>query len=139
MDKGQLVKLIKLAIDEDVGTGDITSEAIVPNGHMSEGSVIAKESGAFAGIDVFDVAQTSARDMSLPDLYNMYGSKVCIHGAIDSQRYLVNGNPQEIKKEVKKAKHLWGKKGGIVLAPSHLITPDTPIKNVLALYEALKE
>ena len=92
-----------------------------------------------AGIDVFDVAQTSARDMSLPDLYNKYGSKVCIHGAIDSQRLLVHGSPQEIKDEVKKAIQLWGEKGGLILAPSHLITPDTPIKNILALYEALKE
>ena len=55
MDKGQVLKLIKLAVEEDIGTGDITSEAVVPNGHMSEGSVIAKESGILAGINIFEM------------------------------------------------------------------------------------
>jgi uroporphyrinogen decarboxylase len=92
-----------------------------------------------AGIDVFDVAQTSARDMGLDDLYKLYGGKVCIHGAIDSQRLLVQGSQDEIKEEVKKAVNLWNEKGGLIVASSHLITPDTPIKNVLAFYEAIKD
>ena len=41
--------------------------------------------------------------------------------------------------EVKKIKELWGNGGGIILAPSHEILPDTPINNVLALYEEINE
>ncbi len=91
-----------------------------------------------AGIDVFDVAQTSARDMDLTNLNSLYGNKVCIHGAMDSQKLLVYGSQYEIKEEIKKARDLWGKKGGLIFAPSHLITPDTPAKNILAFYEGLK-
>ncbi|MEE8324586.1 MAG: uroporphyrinogen decarboxylase family protein, partial [Candidatus Humimicrobiaceae bacterium] len=84
------------------------------------------------------VAQTSARDMDLTNLNSLYGNKVCIHGAMDSQKLLVYGSQYEIKEEIKKARDLWGKKGGLIFAPSHLITPDTPAKNILAFYEGLK-
>ena len=92
-----------------------------------------------AGIDVFDVAQTSAKDMDLSNLHKSYGKKICIHGAIDAQKLLVNMKPSDIKEEVKRAKDLWEKRGGLILAPSHLVTPDTPIENVLALYEAIND
>ncbi|MFC1724883.1 carboxylating nicotinate-nucleotide diphosphorylase [candidate division KSB1 bacterium] len=51
----QTLKLIKLAIEEDIGSGDITSESIVPEEHMSSGRVIAKESGILAGIEIFEM------------------------------------------------------------------------------------
>ena len=92
-----------------------------------------------AGIDVFDVAQTSAKDMDLSNLHKSYGKKICIHGAMDAQKLLVNMKPSDIKEEVKRAKDLWEKRGGLILAPSHLVTPDTPIENVLALYEAIND
>ena len=92
-----------------------------------------------AGIDVFDVAQTSAKDMDLNNLHKLYGKKICIHGAIDAQKLLVNMKPSDIKEEVKRAIGLWGERGGLILAPSHLVTPDTPIENVLALYEAIND
>jgi len=88
-----------------------------------------------AGIDVFDVVQTSAREMDLETIYAKYGGDVCIHGGIDVQALLVNGKPDDIKAEVKKVRDLWGTRGGVILAPSHEIVPDTPIDNVLAIYE----
>ena len=91
-----------------------------------------------AGIDIFDVAQTSAKGMDLPSLYKAYGNKICIHGAMDSQKLLVYGSQYEIKEEIKNARDLWGENGGLILAPSHLITPDTPVKNILAFYEELR-
>ena len=92
-----------------------------------------------AGIDIFDVVQTSAKDMDLENVYRLYGKSVCLHGGIDVQDLLINGTTQDIKDEVKKIKELWGNGGGIILAPSHEILPDTPINNVLALYEEINE
>ncbi len=90
-----------------------------------------------AGIDVFDVVQTSARDMKIDKLYNLYGSSVCFHGGLDIQKLLVQGTAKQVKEEVKKIKELWGKKGGIILAPTHLTLPDTPVINLVSIYEEI--
>lgn len=92
-----------------------------------------------AGIDVFDVVQTSARDMELEGLARRYGRHVCFHGAVDVQTDLVRKTPREIRQVVRRIRELWGQGGGIILAPSHESLPDTPIENLLALYEAAAE
>ena len=45
--------LLKLALAEDVGTGDITTNAVVPAINTIHGTVIAKETGVICGLDVF--------------------------------------------------------------------------------------
>ncbi len=88
-----------------------------------------------AGIDVFDVVQTSARGMGLEHLYSLYGRDVCFHGAMDVQKDLVEKSPQDIRALVRRVKELWGLRGGIILAPTHETLPDTPVENLLAIYE----
>ena len=90
-----------------------------------------------AGIDIFDVVQTSAKDMDLENMHKLYGKNICLHGGIDVQNLLVFGSPEEIREEVKKVKDLWGNDGGIILAPAHTTLPETPVENVLAIYEEL--
>ena len=54
MIENHLTKLIKLALEEDIGDGDITTSSIVPENQNSIGHVIAKQNGVLAGIDVFE-------------------------------------------------------------------------------------
>ena len=89
-----------------------------------------------AGIDVFDVVQTSARDMDLATVRARYGADIAVSGGIDVQKLLVSGTPQDVAAEVGHALDLWGRDGGLILGPSHEAVPETPIGNVLALYEA---
>ena len=90
-----------------------------------------------AGIDVFDVVQTSAKDMEIENVYRLYGKDVSFHGCLDVQKLLVEKTADEIKEEIRKIKDLWGNRGGMILAPSHETLPDTPVENVLAIYEAI--
>lgn len=46
--------LIHLAIQEDIGSGDITTENLIPENLIVEGSFIAKESGVIAGLPVVE-------------------------------------------------------------------------------------
>jgi nicotinate-nucleotide pyrophosphorylase (carboxylating) len=46
-------RLIQLAIEEDVGLGDITSRLVVPEGFNGEAMVVAKDSGILAGGEAF--------------------------------------------------------------------------------------
>jgi uroporphyrinogen decarboxylase len=92
-----------------------------------------------AGIDVFDVVQTSAQDMDIENVFQMYGNDVCLHGGLDVQKLLVEKTWREVKEEVKKIKDLWGTRGGMILAPSHETLPDAPIENVLAIYKEIQD
>jgi len=87
------------------------------------------------GIDIFDVLQTSAKDMEIDKFYEKFGKDVVVHGGVDVQKLLINGTPQDIKNEVKKIKELWKTSGGIILGPSHEILPETPIINAISIYK----
>jgi len=52
LDFKKIKDIIQLAIKEDIGTGDITSEIFIPDGSESEGMLIAKEAGIVAGLPV---------------------------------------------------------------------------------------
>ena len=45
-------RLIDLALAEDVGTGDVTTNGIVPAGRLTEAYLLAKAEGVIAGLDV---------------------------------------------------------------------------------------
>jgi uroporphyrinogen-III decarboxylase len=90
-----------------------------------------------AGIDVFDVVQTSAKDMEIENVFRLYGNDVCMHGGLDVQKLLVEKTAADVKEEVKKIIDLWGTRGGMILAPSHETLPDTPVENVLTVYETI--
>ncbi len=87
------------------------------------------------GVDILDPVQTSAREMDLRTLKRRYGNNVCWHGGIDVQRLLPHGTPSAVREAVREAKEIFGHDGGIVLGPSHEITPDTPLENILAIYD----
>lgn len=92
-----------------------------------------------AGIDVFDVVQTSAKDMEIERVYRLYGKDVSFHGALDVQKLLVEKPAGEVREYIKKVKDLWGNRGGMILSPSHETLPDTPIENIITIYETILE
>lgn len=47
-----LNSLIKLAIEEDLGKGDITTNSVIPKDKKATAVIIAKESGVIAGLDI---------------------------------------------------------------------------------------
>ena len=51
-DLKKIKDIVHLAINEDIGTGDITSSIFIPEGSESEGVLIAKEAGVVAGLPV---------------------------------------------------------------------------------------
>lgn len=86
------------------------------------------------GVDILDPVQVSAKNMDLKNLKNKFGKDICFHGGLDSQKFLPFVKPEDIKNEVKKIKEMFMGEGGIILGPSHYLTPDIPIKNILAIY-----
>lgn len=52
LEKERVLPLLKEALEEDLGSGDITTLAIVPENLVVEGEFLVKEDGVIAGIDI---------------------------------------------------------------------------------------
>ncbi len=52
LNRATIKKIVEIALKEDVGRGDITSNVIVPEGHKALGLIFSREDGILAGIEV---------------------------------------------------------------------------------------
>jgi nicotinate-nucleotide pyrophosphorylase (carboxylating) len=43
-------RIVRLALEEDIGTGDLTCRLVLPAGHRSRARVVAKQSGVLCGV-----------------------------------------------------------------------------------------
>jgi len=87
------------------------------------------------GVTILDPIQVGARNMEIEKLKRMVGDRITFHGAIDIQHLLPYATEDEVRREVRKTISILGENGGYILAPTHAIQPDTPIENILAMYE----
>jgi uroporphyrinogen decarboxylase len=87
------------------------------------------------GVTILDPIQTSARHMEIEKLKQRYGNRLTFHGALDVQKLLPYASEAEVRQAVRRAISVLGAQGGYILAPSHALQPDTPLENILALYE----
>lgn len=92
------------------------------------------------GIDILNPIQTSAGQMAdLAALKSRYGKNLTFCGAIDTQRVLPHGTPDQVRDEVRRAMALLGPGGGYMVASVHTIMNDVPAVNILAMVDAVEE
>jgi len=90
------------------------------------------------GLNVLNPVQPQAMDVN--KLSREYGGKVCFYGGVDVQNTLIKGTPEDVKREIHNLVDLFGKfNGGYIGDTSHSIMPETPLDNVIALYETFLE
>lgn len=93
------------------------------------------------GIDILNPIQWRCPGMEREALVRDFGDRVIFHGAVDNQRTLPFGSPDDVRREVRENIDLFSagrtsKTGRYICAPCHNIQPVTPTANILALYEA---
>jgi uroporphyrinogen decarboxylase len=49
------------------------------------------------------------------------------------------GTPEEVRKEVFKNLNIAGKKGGLLVAPTHMLEPEVPVENIVAYIKACRD
>lgn len=91
------------------------------------------------GLNFMNPLQPLAHGMDAENIKRNFEGKIGFFGAICVQDLLPNKTPEEVKTEVKRIAKLLGEKGNYILAPAHNIQDDTPVENILALFEAAKE
>jgi uroporphyrinogen decarboxylase len=92
------------------------------------------------GVDVLNPIQTSAGKMSdLEGLKQRYNKRIVFCGAIDTQKVLPYGTPDQVRQEVKRVINILGKGGGYMLATVHTVMNEVPPENILAMVDAVEE
>jgi uroporphyrinogen decarboxylase len=91
------------------------------------------------GVDILDPIQTSAAGMDPANLKANFGESLVFHGGIDIQNLLPNGTPDEVRRGIREMHNILGNDGGYIIAPSHNIQVDTPVENILAMYDEISK
>ncbi len=92
-----------------------------------------------AGVDIYDTVQPEAANMVPAELKKEFGDRICFHGTISTQKTLPFGKPEDVRREVRERIETVGQNGGFIVAPAHNIQPDTPLENILAMYEEVRK
>ena len=91
-----------------------------------------------AGFDILSPVQTSAKGMDPKLLIDKYGGRIVFWGGgVDAQKTLIFGKPDEVRRQAAEQLQIFKKTNGFVFSTVHNIQCDTPVKNVLAMFEAL--
>jgi hypothetical protein len=91
-----------------------------------------------AGFDILNPVQTSAMGMDPEGLVEKYGGRIVFWGGgVDTQRTLPFGTPDEVRAQVAERVEIFGRANGFVFNPIHNVQCNTPVENVLAMFEAL--
>ena len=87
-----------------------------------------------AGVDILNPVQPEC--MSFEEVHSRFGDRLSFWSTIGTQTTLPFGKPEEVKEVVQKNLRICGKKGGIVIGPTHMVEPEVPWENLLAMKEA---
>ena len=96
--------------------------------------------GNKAEFDILNPVQCSATGMAPALLKKNYGGKLTFWGGgVDTQKTLPFGTPAQVRDQVRERIETFAPGGGFVFGAIHNVQALTPIDNLLALFETVKE
>jgi len=96
---------------------------------------IGDDVGTQIGVDVLNPVQPKCMDPVR--LKKLYGDRLCFWGSIDEQETLPFGSPTDVRAEVRSRLRTLGKKGGLILGPTHHVQLDTPLENFWSMIQTI--
>jgi Uroporphyrinogen decarboxylase (URO-D) len=90
------------------------------------------------GVDALDPVQPGAMDAA--EVARRFGGRIAFCGSIDDQHLLAT-TPREIKDAVRRTMDTLGRpfRNALVVGPANILTPEAPLENLRALFEACHE
>ena len=93
-----------------------------------------------SGFDILNPVQCSATGMEPKALKDRYGDHIVFWGGgVNTQRTLPFGTPDEVRREVLERCEVFAPNGGFIFNAVHNVQANTPVQNVVAMLEAVKE
>ena len=94
-----------------------------------------------AGMDGLHALQPDAVGMDPEGLKRDFGDKILLNGSIDSKHILIDGeSPGWVRERTREILQIMAPGGGYVASASHdTILEETPVENVLAMFDAVED
>lgn len=93
-----------------------------------------------AGFDILNPVQCSAAKMDPVGLKRRFGDRIVFWGGgVDTQQILPFGKPADVRRQVAERCRIFGPGGGFVFNPIHNIQALTPVGNVRAMFDTVRE
>jgi len=93
-----------------------------------------------SGFDILNPVQIGAAGMDPKHLKDTYGDRITFWGGgVDTQNVLPFGSPEDVKKQVQQTCDIFSKGGGFVFNTVHNVQANVPIKNLVAMFDTLRE
>ena len=90
-----------------------------------------------SGVEILNPIQPEC--MEFNEVHDSFGDRVSFWGTIGTQQLLPYGTSEEVRKVTLERLEICGSKGGIVLGPTHIVEPEVPWENLIAITEAVSE
>lgn len=118
----EILDIIKRALKEDMPTGDITTDNLIPDGHQSKAFFIAKEDGIISGVEVVE------------EVFSAIGGEFCLSFDVKSGDKVKNkqvfgtvtGDTKTILKAERVALNLLQRMSGIATITHKMVEKLTP-------------
>jgi uroporphyrinogen decarboxylase len=89
------------------------------------------------GVDVLNPIQPECMDFA--EIHKEYGQDISFHGTIGTQTTMPFGKPEDVRRAVFKNLEIAGNKGGLFVAPTHVLEPEVPWENILSYVNACRD
>lgn len=90
-----------------------------------------------AGVDILNPIQPECMDFNA--IHERFGNILSFWGTLGTQQLMPFGTPQQVREVSIDRIRRCGEKGGLILGPTHLVEPEVPFENLVAMKEAALE
>lgn len=90
-----------------------------------------------AGLDILNPLQPESLDID--EVHRRFGKRLSFDGCIGTQSTMPWGKPGDVRRRVKEVIDKYGRNGGLIISPTHVLEPEVPIENIDALAAACRE
>ena len=104
--------------------------------HTCGSSSWAYEDFIEMGIKAVDTLQPEAKNMSPEYLKKTFGGRLVFHGCISTAGPVSFGKPEDVVKDCRRTLDIMMPGGGYCFAPTHQLQDNSPVENVIAMYES---
>ena len=89
------------------------------------------------GVDILNPVQPECMDFD--KIFKAYGDRLSFWGTVGTQTTMPFGSPDEVEEVVKRNIEIAGNYGGLLMGPTHLLEPEVPWDNIIALVDAMEK
>ena len=90
------------------------------------------------GVSAVDTLQPEAAGMAPQTLKDRYCGRLAFQGCISTAGPLAYGTAEDTGKNVRETLDIMTPGGGYILAPTHMIQDNTPVNNIIAMYDTAR-